>query len=126
MRFPILASLFLGACVLQSCYNDKRDQLYPAPVNNTCDTTNVTYSGTVSAIMSANCASSGCHNSATNSAGYSLDNYNGVRAAAIGPRFFGAINHAPGFSPMPKTGAKLSDCDIKKLSVWVAAGAPNN
>jgi hypothetical protein len=31
-----------------------------------------------------------------------------------------------GFSPMPKSNAKLSDCTIAQLEKWIAQGAPNN
>ena len=41
-------------------------------------------------------------------------------------RLLGSVDHAPGYSPMPKGGAQLSACDRAKLRKWVAAGAPNN
>lgn len=32
----------------------------------------------------------------------------------------------PGYSAMPKYGAKLNDCDIKKMEQWIASGTPEN
>jgi len=39
-------------------------------------------------------------------------------------RIIGAINHDDGFSPMPKGGSKVSDCDIDKMTQWINDGAP--
>lgn len=92
-------------------------------VNPGCVTTNVTYSGTVAGIISNNCL--GCHG-ATPSAPFSLHTYALVKAKVDEGRLFGAINHSPGFSAMPKNGTKLSDCDINKIKAWIDAGAANN
>ena len=50
-----------------ACYYDKKDQVYPQVIVTTCDTTNVTYSTTVTGILNANCIS--CHGSSANSLG---------------------------------------------------------
>lgn len=68
----------------------------------------------------------GCHNSAAPSGGIALENYNGVQAVAGNGRLLGAITHSAGYSPMPKNGAKLADCQIRQVQKWVASGAPNN
>ena len=41
-------------------------------------------------------------------------------------RIVGAINHTEGFLPMPYPAGtdKLADCDIDKLTAWIADGAP--
>jgi hypothetical protein len=39
---------------------------------------------------------------------------------------YGTISHSAGFLPMPQNGNKLSDCNITKIRLWVADGAPNN
>ena len=119
-RFTIPALLLL---VLSGCYNDKADLLYPA---GGCNTDNVTYSGTVKAILTQNCALSGCHNAASAMAGVMLDDVAGAQAIAQDGRLVGVITHASGFSPMPKDRPKLSDCNIQQISKWVTAGAPNN
>jgi len=38
----------------------------------------------------------------------------------------GAVQHQPGFSPMPKGDNQLGDCDIQKMSAWIDQGAKNN
>jgi hypothetical protein len=119
----ILAGLIV-AVFLSGCYYDKEEILYPA---GSCNATGSTYSGTVSPIMSAKCNS--CHsNSAAPSSGNNivLDNYNSVKIHVTNGKLLGSINHAPGFSPMPKGSAKLTSCEIGKISNWVGSGAPNN
>ena len=89
-----------------------------------CDTTNVTFSGTVWPTLENNCV--GCHSGNTPSGGILLTNYNEVVAIAVNGKLQGAINHQPNFSPMPKNGNKLSDCSIREIEIWIENGTPNN
>lgn len=114
-------SLFLVFST-SSCYYDNEEELYPNPV--ACDTTNVTYSGTVTPILSENCNS--CHGSTSPSAGVITDNYADLQTIVENGKFVGAINHLDGYSPMPKGGNKLSDCNLAKIEKWLDSGAPNN
>jgi hypothetical protein len=120
--------LFLLSCVLiigasssmSGCYYDVEEELY-----GFCDTTNVTFSGTVNNLLTSyGCI--GCHSGTAPSGGFSLVGHAAVKAKAQGGRMVGAINHAPGFSPMPQGGAKMNQCDIDKIEAWINAGAPNN
>ena len=90
-----------------------------------CDTTRAaTYSGGVKPILSSVCTR--CH-SGVNPAGYiRLDAYGPVKNMAVSGLLLGVIRHDPGFLEMPKDGGKLSDCDIDKITKWIAAGEPNN
>jgi hypothetical protein len=107
-----------------SCYYDKEEILYPQGV---CDTTSsITFSVSITPILSANCTSASCHGGNTPAAGIKLDVYAGVKTVADNGKLVGAISYAAGFSPMPKNGAKISDCNIAKIKKWVAAGALNN
>lgn len=89
-----------------------------------CDTANVTFSGAIKTILNGTCT--GCHGNAAPQANINLTIYAGVKAKVDDGRLWGAINHLPGFSAMPKGGAKLSDCQISQFKKWIAAGAPNN
>ena len=89
-----------------------------------CDTANVTFSGTIKTIMTNKCV--GCHSGNPPQGGINYTAYSGVKAKVDDGRLWGAINHAAGFSPMPKGGTKLSDCEIKQFKKWMDAGAPNN
>lgn len=112
----------LGMWSLNSCYYDNEEDLYPNPV--TCDTTNITYSGTVAPILQNNCYS--CHNSVNQQGGIVVDNYNDLQTVVNNGRFRGAINHLNGYSPMPQGGGMLNDCDLTKINMWLDNGAPNN
>lgn len=95
-----------------------------------CDSVNFTYSQTIWAgIIQNTCY--GCHNGTSASGGIHLENYNDITAAAKIPEgqqgsLYGAISHDPGNSAMPKSGAKLPDCNILKIKTWSDNGAGNN
>jgi mono/diheme cytochrome c family protein len=91
---------------------------------NMCDSTNFSYSGAIKILVSNKCQ--GCHSGTTASGGIDLSNYNGLKAKVIDGRLWGTINHQAGFSPMPKNGTKLSDCEITQIRKWIEAGSPNN
>lgn len=116
----IFAPLLVWA--MSSCYYDNEEYLYPEPLD--CDTTNVTYTGTVVPVLEANCNS--CHNQVSQQGGVITDNYNDLKVAIENGSFRGAINHINGWSPMPKGGNKLPECDLTKINLWLDRGAPNN
>ena len=91
-------------------------------IDTSCDTTTVTYSGTVSSILSTNCL--GCHSSSGTST-TKLDSYVGVKAAVTAGRILGAIQHLTGYIAMPPNGS-LSTCDINKIKAWIHKGSLNN
>lgn len=119
--FKVLVVLFIFACGWSSCYYDKEEEIYP-PVTQ-CDTTNVSYQATIVPLLKANC--NACHNSAAPSAGIVTDNYQGIKIIASNGKLYGSIAHLSGYSPMPKGGNKLSDCNIQKVKAWINAGSPN-
>jgi hypothetical protein len=90
----------------------------------TCDTTNVTFSGTVMPILQNKCQ--GCHSGTAPSGGVNLTFHAGVAVVANNGKLVGVINHAPGFPAMPQGGQKLPSCEIAKITAWVNSGAPNN
>jgi mono/diheme cytochrome c family protein len=128
MKFNLKTGIFISAAIaglyLSGCYYDHEDKLYRAVNNAACDTTAITYGTSITAIMNTNCNS--CHGGSAPQGGIKLDSYAGVKATVDNARLLGSIQQAAGYSPMPKGGGKLSDCDIKKVSLWIAAGAPNN
>jgi mono/diheme cytochrome c family protein len=113
--------LFGILSIFQSCYYDKEEILYP---DTTCDTSAVKYSTSILPVLSSNCIS--CHGGSTPSASISLDNYAGVKQQADNGRLWGAVSHNINYSPMPKNGNQLNSCNLAKLRIWLAAGAPNN
>lgn len=126
-----LLVLLLIIWTIESCSKDNTVDLgsgggNPPPA---CDLTNVTFSGTVMPIISANCTS--CHSGPGANAGILLTNHTTVTTQAsisIGSpgSLLGAITHASGNTAMPFERAKLSDCNIDKIITWINAGMPNN
>jgi hypothetical protein len=114
--------LFLFCIILTGCYYDKAEELYGA---GTCDVTTVNYSTTVSGLLN-NYGCVSCHSGSAPSGNINLQNFTGVKTVAQNGKLFGAINHSPGFSPMPKGGGKMSACEISKIKAWIDAGAVNN
>ena len=104
-----------------SCKNDKAELLYPPDV---CDTTNVTYSGTILPILRDNCYR--CHAGSSTVGPFNLDSYTDVSVRAASGELRGAVNHLSGYVPMPKDAGKLSDCNVAKINKWLDNGYPNN
>jgi len=113
---------FLSLILVSGCYYDKEEDLYPQ--QSQCDTSNVTYSSVIATIIQTNC--NVCHSTAVASGGFITDNYSGLSALALNGKLGGAVNWDQGFSAMPKSSSKLSDCDLRKINKWINAGAPNN
>lgn len=121
-KYLLFAGLMTAGAA--SCYYDSEEGLYPT-LSQSCDTTNVTYSGSVVPILSNNCLS--CHSTAmAPSAGgnIALDTYANVSANAAS--ISSAINQTGGLSPMPKNGTKLKACLITTFDIWVRKGKLNN
>lgn len=91
---------------------------------NMCDSTVFTYSGAIQNIIQNKCQ--GCHSSSGAQGGIDLSSYAAVNARVIDGKLWGAVNHMNGFFPMPKNGAKLSDCELTQIRKWIEAGSPNN
>ena len=120
----LLKSFFvIGIAIyMQSCYYDNVEDLYPQLPE--CDTTNVTYSNDIWPIINSNCTS--CHGGNAPAGNIRLENYNDISSAANNGSLLGTIRHEDGWSPMPKGGGKLNDCDITKIETWVNQGTPDN
>ena len=115
MKFP--AFILLIGLVFFACSKDDDDDV--------CDTSDITYTNTISSIMNTSCALSGCHVDGNEMvAFFSLEGYAKAKGAADFGRIVGAVSHDMGFSPMPKGSEKLDQCTIDQITAWVDAGAP--
>lgn len=110
--------------IFVSCYYDSEEALYPQ-LSTSCDTTNVTFSGTIVSVLNNNCYS--CHSNKT-AASYGnnihLEDYSDVVSNI--DRVAGSVKHKTGFSAMPKNGGSIKSCSIDQLDIWVRNGMPNN
>jgi len=115
-----LTLIVAGIFILSSCYRDSEEGLYRF-AQASCDTTNVTYSGTISAIVAGNCLGGSCH-STGGGAPYSFDSYAGLSSQSS--FLIGRLTGTTG-NIMPQAG-KLDACKINQIRAWVNQGAPNN
>lgn len=108
--------------VLQGCYYDNEETLYPGQGN--CDTSNVTYSGSIVPIVMANCNE--CHSSAFPNGNVVTETYEGLKTVADDGRLWGTVSHNPNYPAMPKDRPQLQECDLRKIKIWIDNGALNN
>lgn len=113
---------------LAGCYYDSAEELYPNPLDG-CDTSNVTYSGTVFPIIDNECSQ--CHTGTAPEANIMLADYESISFQALieagNPgSLYGAISHHPHNIAMPKNGTQLSECKIAQIRTWIREGALDN
>ena len=109
--------------LMQSCYNDKYDELNPTSTLSSCDTINLSYNKNLSKIFASYCIS--CHNANTQNGNARLDTYSGVYEQVKNNKLLGTIEQKSGYNPMPP-GTHLESCNIRAIEKWVALGAPDN
>jgi hypothetical protein len=123
MKRLILPAIILSFIFFSSCYYDSEEALYPS-YSNTCDTSNVTFSGTITTILNNSCWS--CHSNSTAGTwgnNIRLESYSDVSSQIN--TIIPAINHI-GNKPMPKNSSKLPVCSLNQFDIWVRIGMPNN
>lgn len=132
---PLVIILFLIIAAGFLLNNCKHDPVYPdasgengngnGNIDTTnCDTTNVTYAGSVVPVFEQYCIA--CHSGATPQGGLDLTDFEQVAFVAQSGQLVGSINHLTGYSPMPKDGNKLSDCQIRTIEIWINDTTFNN
>ncbi|HVA98192.1 MAG TPA: hypothetical protein VNG53_04800 [Bacteroidia bacterium] len=129
--------LFLGVLsivVINSCVKDKG----PVPTTQTtlsssCDTIGVTYTNSISLIMTTYCNSGGnCHSNTNGFAPYNYTTYAGVFAnmntGTNGIYYRVFIEPTTSSLHMPSSAStgptSLTACDAAKLKAWIDAGGP--
>ncbi len=122
-RIIAVFSVILGLWVVSGCYYDSTEYLYPAQAT-TCDTTNITYSGTINPIIIDKCNS--CHSIAGPLGNTTTEGYSNLKKLADNGKLYGSVSHSKGYVAMPNDGSNLSACQILYIKLWVNAGAPNN
>jgi hypothetical protein len=88
-----------------------------------CDTTDVKFSSHILPMMQQYCQS--CHGNSVQNGGVKLTTHNDVVSAITNRNLLENIKHLSGFKAMPP-GAKLPDCEIQKVEIWIDDGMPNN
>jgi hypothetical protein len=101
----IFAGLVL---MLQACYYDKEEILN---LGVSCDTTNVTFAGSVKPIFNSNCIS--CHDK--------FNNYIDIVQDSTE-----IINRINGIGDIMPQSGKMSSCNIRQIVIWIRNGGLNN
>lgn len=126
-KISSLAILLGIALAFNACYYDKANLLYPnsTGAGGVCDTVAVvSYSKHVVPILQTACYS--CHTVTNASGGIPMASYATDKAIAVNGKLYGSINHAAGYSPMPKGAAKFNSCQLATIKKWIDAGSLNN
>lgn len=90
-----------------------------------CDSTLVTYSGTIRPLLQSKCYR--CHSGATLSGGVDLGPYVNVKFYADEGSLFSVTSRDGNFPPMPPdANERLDDCQLAQLKKWIREGAANN
>jgi hypothetical protein len=119
---PIIFSLLTVTLIINSCSYDSKEDLSEGMA---CDTTNITYPGTIVPILENNCYE--CHGNESGFIGaFPFEDYEDFLVIVNNGRLVNAINHRPGTTNMPYMRGKLDQCTIDKIEAWVNAGALNN
>ncbi|HEY9009004.1 hypothetical protein [Ohtaekwangia sp.] len=126
----IFLSIFWAMfALLMACYNDNLSEMTPSSgvTEATCDTAGViTYSTQVSVVLRTNCGTSNSCHGHSNTSGYDLSTYTGVKAVAANGKLISSITWTGSATRMPNNGPKMNSCNIIKIQKWVDDGALNN
>ncbi|MDG0973005.1 MAG: hypothetical protein P8O07_02515 [Crocinitomicaceae bacterium] len=95
----------------------------PTPVTPECSA-QISYASDIATLITTSCATSGCHNAASSSAGFVFENHSQVsNNASI---ILSVIRHESGFQAMPQGASKWSDEQINNFACWLEQGKLNN
>jgi hypothetical protein len=121
-----IAEAIIVLTIFTSCYYDSKEFLYPELISG-CDTSNVTFSNSVSPLLQQFCYS--CHSNASAASfgsNIKLQDYADVKNYADNGKLLGTVQQLSGYSPMPKGSGKIPNCDILLIEQWINVGTPNN
>ncbi len=112
----------LAGALAVSCRHEP--PIAPEPLPIVCDTINVTYAGTIVPLLEQHCL--GCHSGATPSGDFDFGNWLTLNALADDGRLRSAVTHDPQGVAMPPDAPPLPPCEVRKFTLWIEAGAPDN
>jgi hypothetical protein len=116
----LLFILLMSFSMFQACIYDNIEDSYTTPCSDT--TGSISYSKQIVPIIENRCFP--CHG--PSGADGNLTVHSNFSQVKFRDNIVGNVNHAQGFNPMPKTGAKIPQCEIVKIEKWAAAGFPDN
>jgi mono/diheme cytochrome c family protein len=119
MRRTIFLLIGLASALILTYNGCKHepDEYIPDTDNTPCDTSNITYPGTVYPILEQNCIS--CHSGPDPKASLDFTDYNRVAFVAENGALLGAIKHLDGYLAMPQLALMLDECKIRQIEIWI-------
>lgn len=122
----VLSVLIFMFGMLNSCYFDNEEELYPP---ESCNNENVSLREDVIPILESACYN--CHdlsNAPVLGDGINLEGYSRLKGYLDNNsnKFLGSLKWNGQGSPMPKNASKLDVCSINKIEVWINEGQLNN
>lgn len=124
-RMPPPPAAQLGSAEIQTIANwIAQGAMNSSCVSSDCDTSAVTFTGTIQPLIDQNCK--GCHSGTSPQGGIALTNYSQVQTLAANGSLLGVVRAEAGYVAMPYNSNSLNSCKIRQLELWVAQGAPNN
>jgi hypothetical protein len=116
--FILITCVLVIMLTTTRCYYESEEHLFPSL--NSCDTTNVTYAGSVLSIINESCYP--CHGNSTYSiSGFNLQDTSVFRAQINSGQIVRSITYQS--HPMPQS-SQLPSCQITILKKWINSGAP--
>jgi uncharacterized membrane protein len=109
---------FLAVLLMQGCYYDKEDLLYPS-TGADCNLINAKFTDVKPVILNK-CATAGCHNSSSAAGGVVLETY-----AQISSKKDRVMQRAIREKTMPPAAA-LTASEVNIITCWINSGALNN
>jgi hypothetical protein len=125
----VFSLLIIAASFLSACYYDNFKELNPFIEEAVCDTvstTTISFASQVVPILQNQCStgSAGCHSS---NSGRDLSAHSAVINTYTAAKLLSSIKWDGNASQMPKSsGAKIDDCSIKTIELWINQGKLNN
>jgi len=113
----LLFITILTTLMTSRCYYESEEHLFPSL--NACDTTNVTYAGTIVPILSSNCYT--CHSNNTYTiSGFNYQDTTVLLAQVRSGQIYRSITYQS--HPMPPS-SPISSCQIQVIKKWIDSGA---
>jgi hypothetical protein len=128
-NYSLLVLICLSIFFFTGCYYDNFTELHPSLGDSgPCDTSKVmTYSSDITSILNNSCGTNNSCHGTSNTSGYDLTTYGGVKATVQNNQLYSSITFDGTVSSMPKgSSSPISSCSISKIKKWIDAGYPNN
>jgi len=110
--------------IATSCENNHVEEALPSDAVNPCDTTFVSFNGTIAPLLTAKCATSGCHDGNGDDPNLSANMYNQLEPSLSDGKFKSKVIDSRTMPPSSET--PLTALEYQTIKCWFEAGHNNN